>query len=321
MILGYHASHEQFSPSELLDLTALAEKARFKGIMTSDHITPWSVRQGQSGFVWSWLGAAMQSTSLPFGSLVIPGGWRYHPILAAQAIATLAEMFPERLSWVAAGSGEFMNEHVIGEIWPNKEERKSRLLEGVDMIRALWAGQTVSKTSGILKAHKAKIWSLPPKPPLIYAAAISDETAEWAGGWADGLITIRKPLQAMKQTIDAFRKGGGNGKPIVLQMQVSWAETQEEALYNAWHQWRHVCLASDDFSKFEIAEDFDIATKNVTAEQISTMMLISHNTSDHIRWIKDYADLGFDEIFLHNAGRNQREFINHFGKNILPALF
>lgn len=321
MILGYHASHEQFSPRALLDLAAAAGQAGFKGIMTSDHITPWSVRQGQSGFAWPWLGAALQCTSLPFGALVIPGGCRYHPVLAAHAIATLAEMFPERLRWVAAGSGELMNEHVTGDMWPDKEMRKIRLLEGVNIMRALWAGDTVTRTSGLIKVRNAKIWSLPARPPLVYAAAISDETAEWAGSWADGLITVRKPMEKMQKTIDAFRRGGGADKPILLQMQVSWANTYEEALHNAWHQWRHVCLDAKELSRHETPEDFDEAAKNITKDQVAEKMLISPSASEHIEWIKNYAGLGFDEIYLHNAGRNQREFIHYFQNNVLPALF
>src|SRR5690606_27162420 len=123
---GYHASHEQFSPSELLALVKLAEKAGFDAAMCSDHFTPWSERQGQSGFAWSWLGAALQATdSLSFGMVNAPGQ-RYHPAIIAQAIATLSEMFPSRL-WCAFGSGQLMNEHITGQGWISKAERNSRL--------------------------------------------------------------------------------------------------------------------------------------------------------------------------------------------------
>jgi len=143
-MIGYHASHEQFSPADLLRFAQAAEVARFGAVMSSDHLVPWSVRQGHSGFAWSWLGAAMQATQLPFASLAIPTGGRYHPAIVAQAAATLSDLFPGRLRWIAAGSGEAMNEQALGEGWPDKDERNQRLLEGVSMIRKLWAGNTVS---------------------------------------------------------------------------------------------------------------------------------------------------------------------------------
>src|ERR671917_335611 len=130
--LGFHASHEQFAPSVLLHYVQLAERAGFRAAMCSDHFHPWSEREGQSGFAWSWLGAALQATRLPFGVVTVPGGWRYSPAIVAQA-----EMFPGRF-WIAPGGGEWLNEHGRGGKWPPKEVRNRRLREGVDVIRALW---------------------------------------------------------------------------------------------------------------------------------------------------------------------------------------
>src|SRR3990170_3002084 len=140
--VGFHASHEQISPRRLLEAVAHAEAAGFSRAMCSDHFTPWSKRQGESGFAWSWLGAALQATSLPFGVVTAPGQ-RYHPTVMAQAVATLAEMYPGRF-WAALGSGEAMNEHVTGDRWPDKATRDARLLEGVSVMRALLAGEEVT---------------------------------------------------------------------------------------------------------------------------------------------------------------------------------
>jgi coenzyme F420-dependent glucose-6-phosphate dehydrogenase len=118
-LIGYHASHEQFAPSELLTYVQAAETAGFGAVMSSDHLTPWSERQGHSGFTWAWLGAALQATrTLPFGLITVPSGWRYHPVITAQAAATIAELFPKRFPWMAVGSGQALNEHVTGERWP-----------------------------------------------------------------------------------------------------------------------------------------------------------------------------------------------------------
>lgn len=144
VLIGYHVSHEQFAPDELLRYAVAAEAAGFGAVMSSDHFHPWSRAQGQSGFGWAWLGAAMQATTLPFGTLCVPGGWRYHPAIVAQAAATLERLFPGRLRWIAAGSGEALNEAIVGARWPDKAVRNERLRAGVDIVRRLWAGDTVS---------------------------------------------------------------------------------------------------------------------------------------------------------------------------------
>src|SRR6187200_266134 len=183
---GFHASHEQVHPSELLAAVQRAEEAGFDAAMSSDHFSPWSERQGQSAFAWSCLGAALQATSLPFGVVNAPGQ-RYHPAIVAQAIATLAAMFPGRF-WAALGTGEASNEHVTGGGWPRKEVRNARLRECVDVIRALHRGEEVSH-DGLVHVDRARIWTLPDEPPPLLAAAVSAETAAWAAGWADGIIT------------------------------------------------------------------------------------------------------------------------------------
>src|SRR5687767_13176998 len=141
-LIGYHCSHEQYAPAELLANVKLAAAAGFTAAMCSDHFSPWSERQGHSGYAWSWLGAALQATGIPFGVVTVPG-YRYHVAVLAQKAATLAEMFPGRF-WAALGSGEAMNEHITGERWPTKPERNARLKECVDIIRALWRGETVT---------------------------------------------------------------------------------------------------------------------------------------------------------------------------------
>ena len=159
--------------------------------MSSDHFSPWSARQGESGFAWSWLGAAMARTSLPFGVVNAPGQ-RYHPAIVAQAAATLAEMFPRRL-WVALGTGEASNEHITGGGWPAKSLRTRRLAECVEVIRALFAGEEVTH-HGLVTVDRARLWTLPAEPPLLIGAAVSEQTAAWVGTWADGLATVGQPV-------------------------------------------------------------------------------------------------------------------------------
>jgi coenzyme F420-dependent glucose-6-phosphate dehydrogenase len=170
VLFSYHASHEQFAPSALVHYARLAEQAGFTAISSSDHFQPWSSQQGESGFAWAWLGAAMQATALPF-SVVCAPGQRYHPVLIAQAAATLAEMFPGRFR-LALGSGEALNERVIGDAWPPKAERNARLVECVQVIRALWAGETVTH-DGRVRVETARLYTRPAVPPAILGAAIT----------------------------------------------------------------------------------------------------------------------------------------------------
>src|SRR5918997_6747940 len=218
-VIGLHCSHEQIPPSRLLKHVREAEAAGFGAAMCSDHFSPWSTRQGESGFAWSWLGAAMQATSLEFGVVNAPGQ-RYHPAIVAQAAATLCELFPGRLS-VALGTGEFSNEHITGAPWPDKRIRNARLREGVDVMRALFAGEVVDH-DGLVRVDRAKLWTLPAEPPQLIGAAVTVETARWAGEWADGLITINQPHEHLRAMLDAFRAGGGEGKPVALQIHLSW---------------------------------------------------------------------------------------------------
>ncbi|TCU07031.1 TIGR03885 family FMN-dependent LLM class oxidoreductase [Rhizobium sullae] len=316
--VGYHASQEQFTPRELIDYVRLAEQAGFNSIMSSDHLAPWSERQGQSAFVWTWLGAAMQLTKLPFGLITVPSGWRYHPVITAQAAATLAQLFPNRFPWMAVGSGQALNEHVVGDRWPSKAERNARLIAGVEIIRALWSGETVSSTEPV-KVDEAKLYALPDRPPLIIAGALSTETAEWAGGWADGLITINQPREKIVEIIDAFRRGGGEGKPLYLQAHISYAPTEENALLNAFDQWRSNAVTAAMAETMRSPKEFDEACVNVRPEDMHRYVRIASDIGQHRAWIEEDAAIGFEKIYVHNVGRNQREFIKAFAQ-LLSAL-
>jgi probable non-F420 flavinoid oxidoreductase len=316
-MIGYHASHEQFPPGELLRCVQRAEQAGFAAAMCSDHITPWSERQGESGFAWSWLGAAMQATSLPCGVVNAPGD-RYHPAIIAQAAATLAEMFPGRF-WLALGSGQAMNEHVTGNRWPAKAERNARLRECAAVIRALWAGETVTH-HGLIHVEEARLWSLPARPPVLIGAALTEETAEFIGGWADGLITVNAPRERLRKTIEAFHRGGGEGKPLFLQIHLSYAATDEAARANAHDQWRTTILPANVGEDLRTVAQFDAVGDYVRPEDLDGPVRVAADVDRHVAWLREDLELGFSHLYLHNVGRNQREFIEVFGERVLPAL-
>jgi probable non-F420 flavinoid oxidoreductase len=315
--IGFHASHEQVPPSELLQAVQEAEAAGFQAGMSSDHFSPWSPRQGESGFAWSWLGAALQATGLSFGVVNAPGQ-RYHPAIIAQAAATLAEMFPGRF-WVALGTGEASNEHITGDPWPRKDRRNARLRECVDVIRALFAGEEVSH-HGLVRVDRARLWTLPAEPPPLIGAAVTPDTARWAGTWADGLITINQPRATLERVLAAFREGGGEGKKACLQVHVSWAPDEEDALALAHDQWRTNVFGPPVCWDLETVEHFDEAAKNVRPEDVRGPVLVSSDLGRHTAWLEELASLGFDEVYLHHVGQRQRAFIEAFGEQVLPAL-
>lgn len=314
-VIGYHASHEQFTPSDLLEWAVAAEKAGFGAINCSDHFHPWSERQGQSGYSFAWLGAAMQATSLPFGVVCTPG-YRQHPAVVAQAAATLAQMFPNRF-WMSLGSGEALNERITGEKWPLKEERNARLLECVAILKRLFAGETVTHHGRITVEH-ARLYTLPAQAPLLLGAAVTTETAGWMGSWADGLITVHRPFTELKELVDAFREKGGKGKPVYLKVQLSYARTEEEALEGAYDQWRTNIFSGSALSDLWQVAQFDAMGEFVQREELGKMVRISSDPKQHIDWIQQDAALGFEKIILHNVNRQQELFIKDFGEKVLP---
>lgn len=315
--IGYQASHEQFKPSELLKYVVMAEQAGFTSINSSDHFHPWSERQGQSGFSFAWLGAAMQATGIPYGMVCSPGQ-RYHPAIVAQAAATLSEMFPNRFL-VALGSGEAINEKITGEKWPAKAERNERLLECVQIIRRLFNGETVNH-KGLVTVENAKLYTRPQSLPLLLAAAVTKETAAWAGSWADGLLTVHRPYQELKEVVDAFQSNGGKGKPMYLKVQLSYAHSEEEALAGAHDQWRTNIFQGTVLADMPTTGHFDAVAKFVKPEDLTNMVRISSDFKQHIDWLRQDISLGFQNIILHNVNREQSVFIHDFGKHVLPEL-
>lgn len=313
---GWHASHEQIAPTALLDAAVRAEQVGFDAAMSSDHFSPWSERQGQSAFAWSWLGAAMQATSLPFGVVNAPGQ-RYHPAIVAQAIGTLGAMFPGRF-WAALGTGEASNEHITGDDWPRKEIRNARLRECVDVIRALLRGEEVSH-DGLVRVDRARVWTRPPEPPPLVGAAVSVATARWCAEWADGLITVNAPVPHLREMIDAYREAGGRGT-LHLQVHVSWAPDEETAEAIALDQWRGNVFPPPACWDIDTAETFDAVSTHVPIEQVRQTVQVSSDLARHAALLAEFADLGFDEIAIHHVGQEQAAFLDAFGDKVLPQL-
>lgn len=313
-MIGYHASHEQFAPSELLALVSDAERAGFDCAKSSDHFHPWSERQGQSGFAWSWLGAAMQATSFTIGMISAPG-YRYHPAVLAQAAATIGEMFPGRL-WLALGSGEAINEAITGEVWPEKAERNARLRECVDIFRALFAGETVTHRGRVM-VIEAKLYSRPARPVPLLGAAVTPETAAFCGSWADGLLTTGGHIDRVRPVVEAFRNNGGAGKPVHLQHALSWAPDEDTALAEALDQWRAPAIGGEVAWDLRRPRDFDTVGDKITEDEIRRCVTISSDPARHRADIEALRSLDPAAIHLHCVGRNQRAFIDMAARHLV----
>lgn len=317
MEIGFHASHEQFPPSRLLRLATAAERAGFDAVLSSDHLTPWSERQAESGHAWAWLGAAMASTSLPYGVVTAPG-YRYHPVVLAQAIATLEQIWPGRLT-VALGSGQALNEHVTGEPWPDKDDRHRRLAECASVIRRLLAGETVDH-DGLVTARQAQVYSRPAEPPPLFAAALTPATAGEVARWADGLITVNAPTDQLCAVLDAFAAGGGAGRPVHVQAHLSWAPTRAEVEAQALDQWRANALPPSLTEALVVPAQVDAATQDLPASALEDSVWMSNDLGWFAERLHEYDDLGIARVYLHQVGTDQERFVDAFGTEVLADM-
>jgi probable non-F420 flavinoid oxidoreductase len=316
--VAFHASHEELGPRELLDCVREAEAAGFDGATCSDHVAPWSARQGESGNAWAWLGAAAVATDLPLGVVTAPGT-RYHPAVAAQQIATVAQLAGPGRLWVALGSGQALNEHVTGTPWPPKAERERRhdLVAGV--VRRLLAGEEVSHPEPVL-VDRARVWSLPETPPPLLGAAVSPASAARVAAWADGLVTVVQPGDVLRELLDAWDGAGGGDRPRKLQVHVALAATRDAALELAHEWWREPALGGPVAWELALPEHLEAAAASKRPEDLEEAVVVATSAQELAERLAELAALGFDELTLHHVGREQRRFIALAGEELLPAV-
>ncbi len=328
LTIGYAAMLEQFGPQEVVGYTALAEQHGFSGCMAADHFQPWVPAQGQAAFVWNVLTAVGERTVGDMGPGVTCPSFRFHPAIVAQAAATLETMYPGR-SWLGVGSGEALNEHVIAGYWPEAGERSLRMFEAIEVVKKLFdaslAGKDVKHEGRFFKLESTRLWTMPDTAPPVLVATAGPINAKKTGRFADGIITVGAPLEKIGGLFDRFAEGAREaGKdpdtmPKVLQLHLSWAQTDEEALANAMHQWPNGGMK---FPKADIRSPFDFEqmARLVRPEDFTGRMVIDADPDVHRAAIQKFVDLGFDRIYLHNVGRNQTEWIEVFGRDVLPKL-
>jgi G6PDH family F420-dependent oxidoreductase len=317
---------EQFGPQEVVGYSARAEAAGFDGVMAADHFQPWVPQQGHAAFVWNVLTAIGERTKGDMGPGVTCPSFRFHPAIVAQAAATLEHMYPGR-TWLGLGSGEALNEHIVGGYWPETPERIARMFEAIEIIRKLFQNRDreVKHDGKFFKLGSTRLWTLPDPTPPIFIATAGPITAKKTGMYADGLITVGAPEEKIEMIMAKCREGCvevGNSPSrfrFILQLHMSWAETDEEALANAMTEWPNGGMK---FPKQDIRSPHDFAAmaKLVRPEDFKGRMLISSDLEAHRREIQKFLDMGFDQIYLHNVGRNQDAWIDAFGREVLPGL-
>lgn len=324
MGIGYAASFEQFHPTDLLSYSQQAEGAGFETVMASDHFHPWVPSQGHSAFVWAWMGALGATTKMRFGTGVTPPGYRYHPAVLAQAAATLEAMYPSRF-YLGLGAGEALNEHIVGDYWPEAPVRLERLMESIEIIQRLFSGKVVKHRGNHFTVESAKLYTLPDNPPPIYVATSGPIMAGRTGKFTDGIITVGAADEKLNMLMERFEKGAKEaGKdpatmPRMLQIKVSFADSEEKAVEQAVREWPNGGMP---FPKADIRnpEDFEAMSKLVRPENFKNRVLMTPDLDEHVAQIQHYIDLGFGEIYIHNVGRNQEEFITVYGDRVIPKL-
>jgi G6PDH family F420-dependent oxidoreductase len=296
--------------------------------MAADHFQPWVPAQGQASFVWNVLSALGQTTVGDLGTGVTAPTFRWHPALVAQASATLAAMYPGR-HWLGLGSGEALNEHIVGRYWPEAPERINRMFDAVDVIKKLFASgvaqRDVKHDGPFYKLESTRLWTMPDTAPEILVATAGPVTAKRAGRTVDGIITENGPTDKIGTLLERFELGARevgrdpSAMTRVLRLHLSWAPTREQAMRNAVVEWPNGGMR---FAKSDIRSPFELEqiARMVRPEDFAGRMLISEDPDAHRAGIQAYLDLGFDRIYLHNVGRNQLEWLEVFGRDVLPKL-
>ena len=314
--LGFSLSSEEHGPRELVRQAIRAEEAGFSFALISDHYLPWLDQQGQSPFVWATLGAIAHATRrLRVGTGVTCPLIRIHPAIVAQAAATTQEMFEGRF-FLGLGTGENLNEHIVGDRWPRPSVRAAMLEEAIELIRHLWEGGVRSYDGAYYEVDRARIYTLPQPLPQIYVAAVGENSAELAGRIADGLISVAP----MAGTVEAFVREGGDSKPRYGQMTVCWAPSEQAGTETLMKWWPILGIGGDLNDELPTPRDFESAVSTVRPEDVTSRAAVGPDPERHLARIRKYMDAGYDHIYVHQVGPDQEGFLSFYAKEILPQL-
>jgi G6PDH family F420-dependent oxidoreductase len=316
MKIGYFLSCEEWGPADLLTQARAAEEAGFHALWISDHYHPWNDEQGESPFVWAVIGALAEATSrMPVTTAVTCPTMRTHPAVIAQAAATAAAMLPGRFQ-LGVGSGEALNEHILGDHWPEAEERLEMLEEAIHVIRRLWSGKVVSHRGKHYRVENARIYTLPPEPPPILVSGFGPKAVDLAGRIGDGYCTTMPDAGL----ISRFHESGGEGKPVQAGMKVCYGPDEAEARRTAHRIWPNEQLPGELAQVLPTPQHFEQASTLVTEEMIAEAVPCGPDLDRHVAAIQVFADAGADELYVQQIGGRQDEFFEVFSREVLPRF-
>jgi coenzyme F420-dependent glucose-6-phosphate dehydrogenase len=314
--IGYTLSSEEYDSSALVAQAARAEEVGFAFASISDHFHPWIDRQGQSPFVWGVLGAISQRTErLRLMTGVTCPTTRIHPAIVAHAAATAATLLPGRFS-LGLGSGENLNEHILGDRWPPIPQRQERLEEAIEVIRLLWRGGLRSHRGRHFTVENARLYTLPEQPPPILVAVAGKRSTELAARAGDGLVGTAP----VAETVELFRAKGGEGGPTYGQIHVCWAESEAKAKRTALEWWPNGAFSGSHFLELPLPAHFEEAAAMVDEEDIAASVVCGPDPQRHIDAIAEYVDAGYDHVYLHQVGPDQDGFFDFYEREILPEF-
>lgn len=314
---GYFLSAEDHSPAQLVEQAELAQDAGFDSLWISDHYHPWNNEQGESAFVWTIIGALAQATDLPVTTAVTCPTVRIHPAIIAQAAATSAALLgPDRFV-LGLGSGEALNEHILGDAWPTADVRLRMLEEAIEIIRELWKGEVFSHDGEFYTVDTARIYTLPEKLPPIYLSSFGPKSLELTKRVADGFISTQPDADSVSE----FRSARGTDAPAQAGFKAAYAATRDQAVDYMHRIWPNDQLPGELAQVLPSPQHFEQASDLVTRDMVaSSPAPLGPDASEHVEAFSDFVDAGFDIVHVSNVGPDYRGFFKLYKNEVLPEL-
>jgi coenzyme F420-dependent glucose-6-phosphate dehydrogenase len=313
---GLALSSEEHPPSDLVRLAQRVEETGFEFAMISDHFHPWTDAQGQSPFVWSVIGGVAQATErIRLGTGVTCPTIRIHPAIIAHAAATSAAMM-ERRFFLGLGTGENLNEHVVGEAWPAPDERLAMLEEAIEVIRLLWQGGYQTHRGEFYDVEQARLYTLPEDPPRIALAAAKPLAAELAGRAADAFVNTSPDADL----VERFDRNGRSGRPKYGQVTVCWAEDEEQAKETAWKQWPNAAIQGAASQELPLPEHFEQLAESAGPDDLEEALVLGPDPAKYVEEIERFGEAGFTHVYVHQIGRDQQGFLDFAQRELLPRF-
>jgi G6PDH family F420-dependent oxidoreductase len=314
MQIGYFLSTEEYGPDQLIEQAVAAEEAGFEGLWISDHFHPWNDEQGNSAFVWSLLGAISQVCSLPITTAVTCPTIRTHPAIIAQAAGTVGQLTGGSFI-LGVGSGEALNEHILGSPWPGVDRRLEMLEEAVALMRRLWTGDVVTWEGKHYRVDHARIYNLPERPVEVYVSGFGPKATDLAARIGDGYINTAPDGELVAR----FKSGSGD-KPAHAGAKVAFASTCDEGWQHAHRLWPNAGLPGELAQVLPTTEHFEQAGELVTEEMTRDSVVAGNDPASHLKQIRAYAKAGYDALHIANMGPHYMDMIRFYGEQILPDL-